>query len=316
LDTITHGLIGALGSRTGYHQKFGKIATFSFLLGSIFPDIDVAVTVLGPDFTMRYHRGLTHSIIAAPVFSIMVMFAVVLVLKTREYKKIYPMVLLGMYSHIFFDIITAYGTVLFDPFSTKRYSWNLVFILDPFITIPVLLGLIISIKKPCYAVRTSLLVFVFLALYLLLSYNVKQSAITIINNIAQSYNMSTVKLNVYPRPLAPFRWMGVVETNENFYKVNINSLSSKQPVFQKFAKSDKNAYVEAAKSHRIARLYQWFADFPIARYRKQKQDHIVEFHDLRFRMLSKRKPFILRYVFDDMSNIKEITLGGRRINNI
>ena len=82
MDTITHGLIGSLGSKTGYYQKFGKIATYSFLFGSVFPDVDVIVAVLGPDFTLRYHRGITHSLIAVPLFSILVMS--LLLLSSKE----------------------------------------------------------------------------------------------------------------------------------------------------------------------------------------------------------------------------------------
>ena len=66
----------------------------------------------------------------------------------------------------------------------------------------------------------------------------------------------------------------------------------------------------------MAKVYYWFADFPVAEYSTNGEQHIVEIHDMRFRMLSKRTPFTLRYVLDKEKNIKEITIGGRKVRNI
>jgi inner membrane protein len=316
LDTITHGLIGTLGSKTGYYQKFGKIATYSFLFGSIFPDIDIIVGVLGPDFTMRHHRGITHSLVAVPLFSILVTLITALILKTREYKKIYPMVLLGMYSHIFFDLITAYGTVAFDPISMKRYNCNLVFILDPIITLSVIAGLVVSYKRRSLAFKTSIIVFLFLTSYLLTCFFVKEFNRNRLVEYAKASNIQVEKLDIYPRPLAPFLWLGIIETKDSFYRARISSLSRDSLVLETYSKSDINGFVDAARVHRVAKLYYWFADFPVAKYLKNGEQHIVEIHDLRFRMLSRRTPFTLRYVFDKAKNITEITLGGRKVRKI
>ncbi len=55
MDTVTHGLVGALLSKTGFSQKAGRIATIAFVVGAVFSDIDVVVSLLGPDFIIRYH---------------------------------------------------------------------------------------------------------------------------------------------------------------------------------------------------------------------------------------------------------------------
>lgn len=316
MDTITHGLIGTLGSRTGYYQKFGKIATYSFLLGSIFPDIDVIVSIFGPDFTMRHHRGITHSILAVPFFSILVTLITGYFFKSREYKKIYTMVLAGMYSHILFDLITSYGTVAFDPLSMKRFNWNLVFILDPFITLSVIAGLIIARKRKDLALKSSVIVFLFLCTYLLTCFFVKEHNKSRLIEVAKENSVEVIKLDIYPRPLAPFLWLGVIESDKNFFRANLSTLSDKPAILESYSKSDHNSFVDIATEHRISKLYFWFADFPVARYLQQGEDHIVEIHDLRFRMLSRRTPFTLRYVFDKAKHIKEITIGGRRVSSI
>src|SRR3972149_11026606 len=84
LDTVTHGLIGALGSKAGFSQRVGRVATIAFVIGAVFPDIDIVVSIFGPEFSLRYHRGITHSIIAAPFFA---MFIAAVIYRFASFKK-------------------------------------------------------------------------------------------------------------------------------------------------------------------------------------------------------------------------------------
>jgi hypothetical protein len=114
------------------------------------------------------------------------------------------MVALGIYSHIFFDLITSYGTVICDPLSMKRYSWNLVFILDPFITISVLAGLIVCWRNRRAAFKVSIAVFLFLSLYLLFCLYSRELTSDKLDDFIRQKSLDVVKSSVYPRPLRPF----------------------------------------------------------------------------------------------------------------
>ena len=312
MDTVTHSLIGALGSRAGFSQRVGRVATIAFVVGAVFPDIDIVVSIFGPEFSLRYHRGITHSIIAAPFFALILGAIIYRFSSYKNLRVLALMVALGIYSHIFFDLITSYGTVIFDPLSMKRYSWNLVFILDPFITLPVLAGLIWSWRRKETALRVSIAVFLFLALYLLFCIYSRETSLKRINDFARVKSLDVIKSSVYPRPFAPFLWLGVIETKEDFYSGNLSIFSGVNDL-EEIPKSDENSYIKLANKLDEVKLYRWFAEFPVSFYQNENGKHVVGFYDLRFRMLPNRFPFLLKVVFDKNGSVDNVSLNGRTV---
>lgn len=313
MDTLTHGLIGILGSKTGFSQRNGKVAAIAFLIGAIFPDIDLIVSFFGPEFSLRYHRGITHSIIAAPVFA---MFIAAVIYRFASFKKfvlLSVIVALGIYSHILFDLITSYGTVIFDPVSTKRYSWNLVFILDPFITIPVVLGLILCWKRSDRAWIISVSILTFLVIYLMLNLFVRLLYEDKLEGFAAANSIAVKRSTVYPRPLAPFFWMGVIETEDTFYRLDYSILKKVPVRLDKIAKIKENIFLDRANYLTVTNLFKWFADYPIADYTEVNGEHIVRYYDLRFNVIPNRNPFNLKIVFSSQGALKTVSLNGRKV---
>lgn len=313
MDTLTHGLIGILGSKTGFSQRNGKVAAIAFLIGAIFPDIDLIVSFFGPEFSLRYHRGITHSIIAAPVFA---MFIAAVIYRFASFKKfvlLSVIVALGIYSHILFDLITSYGTVIFDPISTKRYSWNLVFILDPFITIPVVLGLILCWKRSDRAWIISVSILTFLVIYLMLNLFVRLLYEDKLEGFAAANSIAVKRSTVYPRPLAPFFWMGVIETEDTFYRLDYSILKKVPVRLDKIAKIKENIFLDRANYLTVTNLFKWFADYPIADYTEVNGEHIVRYYDLRFNVIPNRNPFNLKIVFSSQGALKTVSLNGRKV---
>lgn len=150
MDPITHGITGALIGKAYFSkpegEMKGRVAIFSTLLGAIFPDIDVVSYAFSKDplAIVEYHRGFTHSFVGLPLF------AVVLAWLTRWYARrrgiespSWPLLVLiyavGIASHILLDAATSYGTRLWNPFSSRRVAWDMVFIIDFTFTAIVLL---------------------------------------------------------------------------------------------------------------------------------------------------------------------------------
>ena len=52
---------------------------------------------------------------------------------------------LGYGTHALLDSLTTYGTVLLWPFSETRFAWNLISIIDPIFTVPILLALTLAL---------------------------------------------------------------------------------------------------------------------------------------------------------------------------
>src|SRR6266852_2158999 len=179
MDTITHGIVGALigkaffaghGDATradgaaaqdaaGQFGGLGSprwnrgecVATAAATLGAVFPDVDV---IFGPiarnDLAViELHRSITHSLLCLPVF------AVVLAALTRWYARRRALespswvTLSGIYgvalaSHILLDLATSFGTMIWGPWKRARPAWDLVFIIDLTLTAIVLLPQLVA----------------------------------------------------------------------------------------------------------------------------------------------------------------------------
>lgn len=146
MDPITHGIGGALLGKGYFSERHGRVATFAVILGSIFPDVDIFPEPFlhDPMALIKIHRGFTHSFIGLPLFSVALAWGTRKIALRRGYRPPSLLVLtlacaVGMASHLLLDAMTTYGTRLLNPFSTKRYAWDLLFIVDAVFTAILLL---------------------------------------------------------------------------------------------------------------------------------------------------------------------------------
>lgn len=150
MDSITHGVAGALLGKAFYDRpdqpQVTRVAVFAATLGAVFPDSDIILAIFnhGNGASLEIHRGITHSIVCLPVF------AVVLAVLTHWYTRwrniaspglpyltlIYAV---GLALHIFLDLVTSWGTMIWSPFSKTRAAWDWTFIIDLTVTTIVLL---------------------------------------------------------------------------------------------------------------------------------------------------------------------------------
>jgi membrane-bound metal-dependent hydrolase YbcI (DUF457 family) len=131
MDTITHGLAGALIAKTGFGQRIGNIAIIVLTVSAVFPDSDILVDLIGDEFLyLRYHRSLTHSFLGSVIFSAVIAGVFYWFSSYKKYWILYFLSWIGILSHIFLDLPTAYGTQIFFPFSDRRVAWDMLFIID------------------------------------------------------------------------------------------------------------------------------------------------------------------------------------------
>ena len=146
MDTITHGIAGALIGKAvfGGDDMFSRrpmtskrIVTWSLMFGAIFPDSDVIRGWFDHSdmLIMTWHRSITHSLVCLPVW------ALVLALLTRAFAKwrkweapslaaLTAIYAVGIGSHIFLDLVTDFGTMIWSPLKWSRPAWDLIFIID------------------------------------------------------------------------------------------------------------------------------------------------------------------------------------------
>src|SRR5262245_57258939 len=171
MDSITHSLSGALVANfiesrpTSPVEKANLRQTFFwlFIVSSNIPDIDVVFGLLGdPKFSINFHRGLTHSLLFAPLFAFLPAAGFGLFSKVKNIRILWLVAVLGIVMHIFFDLITSFGTQILSPFFNTKYSLDWMYIFDPWfelLVIAILLaGKFLPGKKTIVATMGVLLV--------------------------------------------------------------------------------------------------------------------------------------------------------------
>jgi membrane-bound metal-dependent hydrolase YbcI (DUF457 family) len=172
MDTITHGIVGALagkalfagrdtpaGSAPGglsdsVSSPTARAAIVACTLGAVFPDVDVFAGPLArnPLAIMEWHRNITHSVVMLPVWSLILAGLSVPLARWIRWKAPPFWSLSGIYAvgigtHIFLDLVTSFGTMVWSPLHNLRAAWDWVFILDLTLTA---IALVPQLAAWCY----------------------------------------------------------------------------------------------------------------------------------------------------------------------
>lgn len=137
MDPVTHGITGALLGKAYFSKRQSHVAVFAVTLGAVFPDVDIIAEGVSRDplAIVKYHRGITHSLIALPVFALLLALLIRWLARRRNIESP-PLGLLalmcgvGLASHILLDGMTSFGTRMWTPISQQRVAWDLLFIID------------------------------------------------------------------------------------------------------------------------------------------------------------------------------------------
>ena len=144
MDPVSQGALGAaLAQSGGNGRKLTAIGVCGALAGMA-PDLDVLIrSSTDPLLFLDYHRQFTHSLLFIPLGAFLVALPLMWLLRrTLSRAQVYLACLLGFATHGLLDACTSYGTQLLWPFSDLRIAWNLVPVVDPLFTVPLLVAVI------------------------------------------------------------------------------------------------------------------------------------------------------------------------------
>ncbi len=146
MDTITHGIAGALIGKAvfGGEDMFAskpmnraRIITWTVMFGAIFPDSDILRDWFSnnPMLILTWHRSYTHSLVCMPIFALLLAALTRWFARWRKWDAPSFAALTGLYaigilSHIFLDLVTSFGTMIWSPVQWSRPAWDLIFIVD------------------------------------------------------------------------------------------------------------------------------------------------------------------------------------------
>ncbi|MFO8026780.1 MAG: metal-dependent hydrolase [Opitutales bacterium] len=147
MDPLTQFSLGAAASVSLARKPLE--VRHALVLGALAggaPDLDVLISSeADPLLALEYHRHFTHALLMAPLIG-----ALVVLLYKGIFARAFPLPRLLLFgvvaslTHGLIDACTSYGTLLYWPLSHHRESWDIISVIDPLFTLPLLLLLILA----------------------------------------------------------------------------------------------------------------------------------------------------------------------------
>ena len=309
MDPLTHMLTGACMSRAGLNRKT-SLATLTLVVSAEFSDIDFLAYFGGPVFGFAHHRGITHTFLGLPVMAALALGMVWVVnwllLRWGRPRKtpprwgvLYAYACLGALSHILLDFTNNYGVRPFAPFSPRWFSWDIVSIVEPLLLLPLLAGLTVPslfrlIQEEVGAHRTAFrgrggAIFALTCMLVLWGLRDFEHRRAVAALEARLYHdAEPIRVAAYPYDTNPFLWYGVVETEDTFETMHVNSLAPEvdpRGRARVHYKPDETPASLAAKKSYLGRVYLDWAQYPMFEVEQRDSGetrYLVRFYDLRY----------------------------------
>ncbi len=369
MDTVTHIIYGAVCglvvSKATPNISPWKMATVG-AIGGLFPDLDFVMNFISSEFYLRNHRAATHSLFLAPVYAMMLALLWCNIWKNslingnpfNNSKKVGTLKLIkslfikdnysinfyfiwfsfvslsAIYTHVFMDYITSFGTMFMWPFSYYRYEFASIFIIDLLLSA---IGLITLILAVCVKQKNKIALFGYICafLYIGLAYNQKFNAENYFKAELEKTGILLKEVTALPAPGSIFNWsiIALDVSGEFIYKKNVSLIKNestyreiKNPknIFDKINNEFKPKEIQAIEFIKVygdiqisdktkelfnskeAEIARWFLRYPVLHeYESKNGKSCAKFKDLRFDSKIRNE---IPFVFSICEQNKSITV--------
>lgn len=295
MDSITQFALGAaVGEACAGKSIKNKAIIWGGLAGSI-PDLDVIIGKVFMDTVseVAFHRGFTHSILFALLFSIPFAFLLQrLYFKSGlKFRNAYLLFFLAFFTHAILDSHTTWGTQLFWPLPL-RLDFNSIFVVDPLYTLPLLICLGVIFFKRMETKRRQLWNWTGIGIstfYLALTLFSKWIAN---NNFDELYHerLQTETYQSRPSPFNTILWTANARKEDSIFISYYSHFDDFEPQLVRSISRNKELlepYLREAKMLKLLSLMKSY--YAVSKHRSKG----ILLHDLRFGILNP-------YQFDEL----------------
>ena len=280
MDSITQATLGAAIGQALLGKKIGgKAAVLGAIVATI-PDLDVVLLPLYDSLQrISIHRGFSHSILFSVLGALLLTYILTRIKWTKHLsvKRLFIFNWLALFTHILLDAFTAYGTQMFLPFSDYRVSFDSIKIVDPVYTIPLIVGLGITVyhqlnnKKWSRAKHIGLVVS---SVYLLFTLVNKQFVANSIQSELVANHITYDEMKTIPVGVGNINWYGVAKNKDTLYIGKYSRFKNEAVDFHSFP---INEQILEGLNPKLSERLKWFSqDF----YTVAEQDGKVRLYNL------------------------------------
>ena len=283
MDSLTHIVLGACIGEAAFSKELRKKALLLGAFAQSFPDVDgLASLFLSPTANLLFHRSVTHSflfvLVAAPALAWFVCRIFPSLPLPR--LKLTLFFALQMVLHLLLDTCNAYGTQLFWPFSTHRFSFDLLFVADPFFSLPLLIALMAFLLLKHQPIRKKWLAVGFLLPCFYLAYAIfnKVSINRQVERTLQEQQIPYTNFITKPTAFNTWLWYIIVPSEKGYY-IGYRSVFEDKDYPTPFEYYPKNDHLlSSPPSEEVSRL----KSFSDGRYTVEQHGDSLFFNVLRF----------------------------------
>jgi len=159
MDNLTHSLAGAVLGQMGLKKKTG-LAMPTLIIAANIPDIDALAVLLGGHTHLAIRRGITHGPIAMLLLPLILWGIMLWFDRWQEHRGKRPekrlpihkgwllaLAFIGTLSHPAMDWLNSYGVRLLEPFSSRWFYGDSIFIIDIWIWAALIAGVWLSLRR-------------------------------------------------------------------------------------------------------------------------------------------------------------------------
>jgi len=328
MDTLTHCIAGAVIAKAGFSKRLGRVGTIAGVVSAIVPDGDTLLRFFGEEVFLRYHRGIGNSVFFLFPIALSLAFLFNHLSKKKALWTFFLLALIEVTVHNLLDLQTSFGTMLLYPFSDRRFSLDLVFIIDLYYTGILVGGLILAYIWKRREAMLSIVTLLLIISYTGLCAINHSKALSLARDFGSSHKLEVIRVASLPQPLSPFYWANYIETEKEIYQAfldlrkeipeidrgdtyhSVGLLADIRRFKARFKSPEDMEYKRWVRFPNPAladrrwnldrmRFFLWFARFPVLLEERDEGDlHILRLFDLQFGILEDRYPFLYEVVLD------------------
>jgi inner membrane protein len=301
MDSITHIALGGLLGEAIVGKQLGKKALVWGAIAQSMPDIDfLASFFVDASHNLLAHRGFTHSFLFALIITPALAWLTSILYREEGigYRKWLAFFGLQIVIHLLIDSLNAYGVGWLVPFSAQRFSFNVLFVADPFYSIGLGISFLVLLVIPLksrYRVKWAFAGLVLSSGYLFYTFTNKYGINNDVQRIIKQQHLASVRYFSTPTPLNNWLWYIVVE-EKNGYQIGYRSVFDRKDsmLFHYFPKHD--SLLEPIRSRNdVKQLIQFSQGY----YTADRRSDVLIFNELRFGQqagwFDPQAPFVFQY---------------------
>ena len=297
LSQLTLGAAVAVATLGRHTPAKARIAACGAVIGTL-PDLDVLLDYGDVVSNMVLHRAQSHALFYQTLISPVLAYLAALMCRQRElYWRWWLATWLILLTHSAIDAMTVYGTQLALPFSNYPFAIGSIFIIDPLYTLPLLMGLLLYLRRKSAetAYRANSLGLLLSSLYMLWTLAAQGYVTDVTRAALIEQNIKARQLLVTPAPLNSVLWRVLVMTEQG-YAEGFYSLLDNEPLQLHHISTDQQLATQYQQLIAVRQLAAFSRGFYTLRW----QDNQLLLTDLR---MGQEGSYAFEFIIDSQSGL-------------